>query len=129
MKSVFAPLVEDGLLIIQNYPDSTVQALHLCSFCVVAQLQSELSVFHTAEYIARFCPSDDNGDSESVECVQHRMRILQEDRVVATLPCGGFGVDSDTVWNAAYTSKSARLAVGQVMCLADRCSHLHIPLK
>nr|CDS31136.1 histone deacetylase [Hymenolepis microstoma] len=37
---------------------------------------------------------------------------------LVTLRCGGVGVDSDTVWNPETTSKSARLAVGQVICLA-----------
>lgn len=39
---------------------------------------------------------------------------------LATLHCGGVGVDSDTVWNPETTSKSARLAVGQVLCLAHK---------
>ncbi|VUZ43661.1 unnamed protein product [Hymenolepis diminuta] len=37
---------------------------------------------------------------------------------LVTLRCGGVGVDSDTVWNPGTTSTSARLAVGQVLCLA-----------
>ncbi|VEL15983.1 unnamed protein product [Protopolystoma xenopodis] len=39
---------------------------------------------------------------------------------VAELLCGGTGVDSDTVWNHANTAKAARLAVGQVLCLAHK---------
>lgn len=39
---------------------------------------------------------------------------------LVTLRCGGVGVDSDTVWNPGTTSTSARLAVGQVLCLAHK---------
>uniref|UniRef100_A0A8C1RNE1 Histone deacetylase n=1 Tax=Cyprinus carpio TaxID=7962 RepID=A0A8C1RNE1_CYPCA len=31
------------------------------------------------------------------------------------LPCGGIGVDSDTVWNEVHSSSAARLAVGSVV--------------
>ncbi|XP_030641652.1 histone deacetylase 4 isoform X2 [Chanos chanos] len=31
------------------------------------------------------------------------------------LPCGGVGVDSDTVWNEVHSSSAARLAVGSVV--------------
>ncbi|XP_064648608.1 histone deacetylase 4-like isoform X2 [Lineus longissimus] len=34
------------------------------------------------------------------------------------LPCGGIGVDSDTVWNEVHTSHSARMAAGCVVELA-----------
>ncbi|XP_052462676.1 histone deacetylase 4 isoform X2 [Carassius gibelio] len=33
------------------------------------------------------------------------------------LPCGGFGVDSDTIWNEVHSSSAARLAVGSVVDL------------
>ncbi|XP_062853703.1 histone deacetylase 4-like isoform X2 [Trichomycterus rosablanca] len=31
------------------------------------------------------------------------------------LPCGGIGVDSDTIWNEVHSSSAARLAVGSVV--------------
>uniref|UniRef100_A0A3P8Y5R6 Histone deacetylase n=1 Tax=Esox lucius TaxID=8010 RepID=A0A3P8Y5R6_ESOLU len=31
------------------------------------------------------------------------------------LPCGGVGVDSDTIWNEVHSSSAARLAVGSVL--------------
>ncbi|XP_070566413.1 histone deacetylase 4-like isoform X5 [Ptychodera flava] len=34
------------------------------------------------------------------------------------LPCGGFGLDSDTVWNDLHTSSAARMAAGCVIELA-----------
>ncbi|TPP67463.1 Histone deacetylase [Fasciola gigantica] len=36
------------------------------------------------------------------------------------LSCGGLGVDSDTVWNPSATARAARLATGQVLCLAHK---------
>ncbi|XP_052810130.1 histone deacetylase 4-like isoform X2 [Mya arenaria] len=36
------------------------------------------------------------------------------------LPCGGVGVDSDTVWNDFYTSNAARMAAGCVTEMACR---------
>ncbi|XP_060049548.1 histone deacetylase 4 isoform X2 [Erinaceus europaeus] len=35
--------------------------------------------------------------------------------VFVRLPCGGIGVDSDTIWNEAHSSGAARLAVGCVV--------------
>ncbi|XP_043930992.1 histone deacetylase 4 isoform X2 [Protopterus annectens] len=35
--------------------------------------------------------------------------------VFVKLPCGGIGVDSDTIWNEAHSSSAARLAVGCVI--------------
>ncbi|XP_031424127.1 histone deacetylase 7 isoform X2 [Clupea harengus] len=43
--------------------------------------------------------------------------ILSRRRFVM-LPCGGFGVDSDTVWNEMHTSTASRMAVGSVTDLA-----------
>ncbi|KAG8432545.1 hypothetical protein GDO86_016979 [Hymenochirus boettgeri] len=36
------------------------------------------------------------------------------------LPCGGVGVDSDTIWNEVHSSGAARLAVGCVVELASK---------
>uniref|UniRef100_A0A674P3I1 Histone deacetylase n=1 Tax=Takifugu rubripes TaxID=31033 RepID=A0A674P3I1_TAKRU len=38
----------------------------------------------------------------------------------AVLPCGGIGVDSDTVWNEMHSSSAVRMAVGSVIELAFR---------
>uniref|UniRef100_A0A669DFY2 Histone deacetylase n=1 Tax=Oreochromis niloticus TaxID=8128 RepID=A0A669DFY2_ORENI len=38
----------------------------------------------------------------------------------AVLPCGGIGVDSDTVWNEMHSSAAVRMAVGSVIELAFR---------
>ncbi|KAG2465216.1 HDAC9 deacetylase, partial [Polypterus senegalus] len=36
------------------------------------------------------------------------------------LPCGGLGVDSDTIWNELHSSNTARMAVGCVIELASK---------
>ncbi len=36
------------------------------------------------------------------------------------LPCGGVGVDSDTVWNDLHTAHATRMAAGCVTELATR---------
>ncbi|XP_060270361.1 histone deacetylase 9 isoform X14 [Ovis aries] len=38
----------------------------------------------------------------------------------SSLPCGGLGVDSDTIWNELHSSGAARMAVGCVIELASR---------
>ncbi|KAL4630863.1 histone deacetylase 5-like isoform X2 [Arapaima gigas] len=39
-------------------------------------------------------------------------------KMYAMLPCGGIGVDSDTVWNEMHSSSAVRMAVGCVIELA-----------
>ncbi|XP_037545219.1 histone deacetylase 5 [Nematolebias whitei] len=39
-------------------------------------------------------------------------------KMYAVLPCGGIGVDSDTVWNEMHSSAAVRMAVGSVIELA-----------
>ncbi|KAL5105101.1 Histone deacetylase 4 [Taenia crassiceps] len=97
--------------------------------------REELALFHTPEHIARYCSesaSDYEGDEKvEMEGLGNMVELSMDaeasakkgDRKfatssLATLHCGGVGVDSDTVWNPETTSKSARLAVGQVLCLA-----------
>lgn len=39
-------------------------------------------------------------------------------KMYAMLPCGGIGVDSDTVWNEMHSSSAVRMAVGCLVELA-----------
>uniref|UniRef100_A0AAY4DGX9 Histone deacetylase n=1 Tax=Denticeps clupeoides TaxID=299321 RepID=A0AAY4DGX9_9TELE len=41
------------------------------------------------------------------------------------LPCGGMGVDSDTIWNEVHSSSAARLAVGSVVELVFKVKTLN----
>ncbi|XP_056656519.1 histone deacetylase 9 isoform X2 [Monodelphis domestica] len=50
-------------------------------------------------------------------------RMLRGDtsqKVFSLLPCGGLGVDSDTIWNELHSSAAARMAVGCVIELASK---------
>ncbi|XP_057701924.1 histone deacetylase 7-like [Corythoichthys intestinalis] len=44
-------------------------------------------------------------------------RILAQ-RIFVMLPCGGVGVDNDTIWNDLYTAAASRIAAGCVIDLA-----------
>lgn len=107
-----------------------------------------MAIFHTPEHIARYCSdtassdTEDNGDKDgkndqekerTAEAAEGndvgvpmdtdspvKKKKVRSAFPLATLHCGGVGVDSDTVWNPETTSKSARLAVGQVLCLAHK---------
>ncbi|KAM9800465.1 histone deacetylase 7-like isoform X2 [Syngnathus typhle] len=46
-------------------------------------------------------------------------RILAQ-RVFVMLPCGGAGVDNDTIWNELHTAAAARIAAGCVIDLAQK---------
>ncbi|CAH8500095.1 unnamed protein product [Dicrocoelium dendriticum] len=46
--------------------------------------------------------------------------VRDSSQYLCKLGCGGLGVDSDTVWNPVTTAYAARLAVGQVLCLAQK---------
>ncbi|XP_044284894.1 histone deacetylase 9-like [Varanus komodoensis] len=45
---------------------------------------------------------------------------LVSQKLFSLLPCGGLGVDSDTIWNELHSSGAARMAVGCVIELASK---------
>ncbi|XP_051856766.1 histone deacetylase 9 isoform X1 [Antechinus flavipes] len=50
-------------------------------------------------------------------------RMLQgptSQKAFSLLPCGGLGVDSDTIWNELHSAAAARMAVGCVIELASK---------
>ncbi|XP_058512080.1 histone deacetylase 7 isoform X2 [Ochotona princeps] len=47
-----------------------------------------------------------------------KLAELLEQRMFVMLPCGGLGVDTDTVWNELHSSNAARWAAGSVTDLA-----------
>nr|XP_048271363.1 histone deacetylase 9 isoform X5 [Myodes glareolus] len=50
-----------------------------------------------------------------------RTRLGDDSRkFFSSLPCGGLGVDSDTIWNELHSSGAARMAVGCVIELASK---------
>ena len=45
---------------------------------------------------------------------------------VNRLPCGGWGVDNDTIWNDIHTPSAAKVAAGSIIELVNKGCHLHI---
>ncbi|XP_051791434.1 histone deacetylase 9 isoform X2 [Erpetoichthys calabaricus] len=45
---------------------------------------------------------------------------ISPQKLFTVLPCGGLGVDSDTIWNELHSSNTARMAVGCVIELASK---------
>uniref|UniRef100_A0A8C6S989 Histone deacetylase n=1 Tax=Neogobius melanostomus TaxID=47308 RepID=A0A8C6S989_9GOBI len=52
--------------------------------------------------------------------LDHKKLLGIGPKMYAVLPCGGIGVDSDTVWNEMHSSAAVRMAVGSVIELAFR---------
>uniref|UniRef100_A0A7N8XIA4 Histone deacetylase n=1 Tax=Mastacembelus armatus TaxID=205130 RepID=A0A7N8XIA4_9TELE len=71
------------------------------------EIQSVHSEFHTLLY----------GTSP---LNRHKLDHKKLQKMYAVLPCGGIGVDSDTVWNEMHSSAAVRMAVGSVIELAFR---------
>ncbi|KAA3677548.1 uncharacterized protein DEA37_0008847 [Paragonimus westermani] len=61
-----------------------------------------------------------SASSSSSSSFEHAQLVFRLAQRLCKLDCGGFGVDSDTVWNPNTTARAARLAVGQVLCLAHK---------
>uniref|UniRef100_A0A674EGZ4 histone deacetylase n=1 Tax=Salmo trutta TaxID=8032 RepID=A0A674EGZ4_SALTR len=50
-------------------------------------------------------------------------------RMFVMLPCGGVGVDNDTIWNETHTSTASRLAAGSVTELALRVAQGELKVR
>uniref|UniRef100_A0A3P8NVC6 Histone deacetylase n=1 Tax=Astatotilapia calliptera TaxID=8154 RepID=A0A3P8NVC6_ASTCA len=75
------------------------------------EIQSVHSEFHTLLY----------GTSPlNRHKLDHKKLLGTRLSMYAVLPCGGIGVDSDTVWNEMHSSAAVRMAVGSVIELAFR---------
>lgn len=48
----------------------------------------------------------------------HKLTEILSRRILVLLPCGGVGVDRDTIWNELHTSSASRVAAGCVTDLA-----------
>lgn len=69
----------------------------------------ELQTCHSEPYVQMYADGPGREDPEIFETFMSRF---------CKLPCGGIGVDSDTVWNEAFTPLAARMATGSVIELA-----------
>uniref|UniRef100_A0A8C6S8U3 Histone deacetylase n=1 Tax=Neogobius melanostomus TaxID=47308 RepID=A0A8C6S8U3_9GOBI len=74
------------------------------------EIQTVHSEFHTLLY----------GTSPLNRHKLDHKKLLGIGPMYAVLPCGGIGVDSDTVWNEMHSSAAVRMAVGSVIELAFR---------
>ncbi|XP_023192584.1 histone deacetylase 4 isoform X3 [Xiphophorus maculatus] len=66
--------------------------------------QEELQTVHSEAHVQLY---GTNPLRQKLECSVNPMFVR--------LPCGGIGVDSDTIWNEIHSSTAARLAVGSVV--------------
>ncbi|TNN10859.1 Histone deacetylase 4 [Schistosoma japonicum] len=137
-----------------DIPETLITHLPLLAFCRLVRArmatEDELQIFHSTEYVQTFgtipTVSSDNHRSSS-KCsiespsptvsfgsttVEHGLSLFSLStraslsNRLCSLACGGVGVDSDTVWNPYKTARAARLAVGQVLCLAHQVAKHHI---
>ncbi|KAK2160951.1 hypothetical protein LSH36_124g03018 [Paralvinella palmiformis] len=69
----------------------------------------ELKTCHSEAYVHMYSTSSHKRDQHVLETFFPRF---------CKLPCGGIGVDSDTVWNELYTPQATRMAAGCVIDLA-----------
>jgi len=70
----------------------------------LAEIQTVHSEQHTLLYGGGAIPRKEGG-IQSLKCF-------------SSLPCGGLGVDADTIWNEIHSANAARLAVGSVIELS-----------
>ncbi|XP_062314056.1 histone deacetylase 7-like isoform X1 [Osmerus eperlanus] len=74
----------------------------------------ELQSVHSEEYVLRYGTNPLN----RLKLDNRKLAGILSKRVFVTLPCGGVGVDSDTVWNETHTPTASRTAAGSVTELA-----------
>uniref|UniRef100_A0A3Q3VZ43 Histone deacetylase n=1 Tax=Mola mola TaxID=94237 RepID=A0A3Q3VZ43_MOLML len=67
----------------------------------------ELQTFHSEAHVLLY---GTNSLRQKLDC-----KICSISPMFVRLPCGGIGVDSDTIWNEVHSSSAARLAVGSVV--------------
>lgn len=110
-----------------------ISRIPLIGFCRLLRARmvtdDELCVFHSRKYVnALGCTMQASSASSTVTnptCTKPQMAptgwaVRDSSQYLCKLSCGGLGVDSDTVWNPVTTAYAARLAVGQVLCLAHK---------
>ncbi|CAH8435785.1 unnamed protein product [Schistosoma turkestanicum] len=132
-----------------DIPKTLVTHLPLLAFCRLVRARmatkNELQIFHSTEYVQTFgtIPTGSNDDRPSSNCSNESPPLsavsygspavdcglsctaTSLSNHLCSLACGGVGVDSDTVWNPYKTARAARLAVGQVLCLAHQVAKRH----
>ncbi|KAM3935896.1 histone deacetylase 7 isoform 2-T2 [Leptodactylus fuscus] len=74
----------------------------------------ELQSVHTETHVLLYGTNPHN----RLKLDNRKLAGILSQRIFVMLPCGGFGVDSDTIWNDHHSSNAARWAAGSVIDLA-----------
>ncbi|TRY81901.1 hypothetical protein DNTS_034455, partial [Danionella cerebrum] len=76
----------------------------------------ELQSVHTEHHVLLYGTNPLN----RLKLDNRKLAGILSQRMFVMLPCGGVGVDNDTIWNEMHTSTASRLAAGSVTELAFR---------
>ncbi|XP_068123413.1 histone deacetylase 7 isoform X2 [Hyperolius riggenbachi] len=74
----------------------------------------ELQSVHTETHVLLYGTNPHN----RLKLDNRKLSGILAQRMFVMLPCGGLGVDSDTIWNEHHSSNAARWAAGSVIDLA-----------
>ncbi|XP_044141972.1 histone deacetylase 7 isoform X2 [Bufo gargarizans] len=74
----------------------------------------ELQSVHTETHVLLYGTNPHN----RLKLDNRKLAGILSQRMFVMLPCGGLGVDSDTIWNDLHSSNAARWAAGSVIDLA-----------
>uniref|UniRef100_A0A3P8UUV4 Histone deacetylase n=1 Tax=Cynoglossus semilaevis TaxID=244447 RepID=A0A3P8UUV4_CYNSE len=76
----------------------------------------ELQSVHTERHVLLYGTNPLN----RLKLDNRKLAGILSQRMFVMLPCGGVGVDNDTIWNESHTSTASRMAAGSVVELAHR---------
>uniref|UniRef100_A0A3B5KIS9 Histone deacetylase n=1 Tax=Xiphophorus couchianus TaxID=32473 RepID=A0A3B5KIS9_9TELE len=76
----------------------------------------ELQSVHTERHVLLYGTNPLN----RLKLDNRKLAGILSQRMFVMLPCGGVGVDNDTIWNESHTSTASRMAAGSVVELSFR---------
>lgn len=76
----------------------------------------ELQSVHTERHVLHYGTNPLN----RLKLDNRKLAGILSQRMFVMLPCGGVGVDNDTIWNESHTSTASRMAAGSVVELSFR---------
>ncbi|XP_074498975.1 histone deacetylase 7 isoform X1 [Sebastes fasciatus] len=76
----------------------------------------ELQSVHTERHVLLYGTNPLN----RLKLDNRKLAGILSQRMFVMLPCGGVGVDNDTIWNESHTSTASRMAAGSVVELSSR---------
>uniref|UniRef100_A0A3Q3KEF9 histone deacetylase n=1 Tax=Monopterus albus TaxID=43700 RepID=A0A3Q3KEF9_MONAL len=88
--------------------------LKKCIYKCVCATREELQSVHSEKHVLLF----GTGSVNPLKLDNRKLAGTLSQRIFVTLPCGGVGVDNDTIWNEVHTSVASRIAAGCVTDLA-----------